>query len=212
MVQDADWNEMKEKIYEIIANSGIWFLYKFFPEYFAKEPLGHTDRYIEYPFALSYVSLWSKSRVLDVGSAGSMFPLLIKSLGHDVNVIDIRKCNYDGIVSDKESICKSHFIEDNFDIITAISTIEHIGLKGRYGVNENDSDTKAIEEIHRILRPNGMFIMTVPFGDEYRETKFHRIYDGVRIKSLLSTFNSYVIDTYDSPEDTYKLALIKAVK
>ena len=203
---------MKEKLYNLIADSGIWFLYKFFPEYFAKEPLRPTDRYYEYPWALKHIHRYTKpAMILDVGSAGSMFPLLAKSLNNNVFATDIRKMNYEGVTCLNHNICKTPFIDNLFDIVTAISTIEHIGLKGRYGAVSEDSDEKAIKEIYRIIRPNGFLLMSVPYSRKAKETKFHRIYSEESISKILDGFK-LEIDIVKSPEDEYWLALIKAIK
>ena len=65
----------KEKFYNFIAGAGMKIVQAIFPEYFAKEPVRPTDRYIEYPFVLKNISKPPK-RILDVGCSGSMFPLL----------------------------------------------------------------------------------------------------------------------------------------
>jgi len=203
---------MKEQLYKIIADSGIWFLYKFFPEYFAKEPLKYTDRYYEYPWALKHIYTYTKKAVmLDVGSAGSMFPLLAKSFGNTVFSTDIRKINYHGITCFNYNICSTPFQSKLFDIVTAISTIEHIGLEGRYGVDSTDSDIKAVNEIKRILRPNGIFLLSIPYASVDRKTKFHRVYSERTIKSLLNGFK-LEIDIEKSPENEDYIAMIKAIK
>lgn len=206
---------MKEHLYNIISGAGIWTLSKLFPEYFAKDPLRPTDRYIEYPFALKNIHEFSGGMpncILDVGCTASMFPYLLQSIGHDVTGIDIRN-NYEMLEDFKfysGSINKTSFPGLWFDVITAISTIEHIGLGGRYGADIKDTDKDAIDEIYRILSDRGLFIMTVPFGDRYKVNRFHRIYDYQSISKLLSSFN-YVMDIVKSPEEG-KIALIKATK
>lgn len=202
---------MKEKIYNIIAHSGIWVLDKLFPEYFGVEPMKPTDRYVEYPWALSAISQFDRmSKILDIGCSGSMFPLILDSIGMDAYGIDIRdNPTKDGFNFIKGDICDCNFEKNTFRIITAISTIEHIGLK-RYGAGKH-SDFSAINEIHRILRPDGLFLMTVPFGDKYTEEKFHRIYDKDRLKDLLKDF-IFTYQIVQSPEANYQIALIQAVK
>lgn len=208
---------MKEQIYNGIVESGLWLLNKFFPEYYAKEPLSPTDRYIEYPWVLHNISITHSMlyhrKILDVGCAGSMFPLLIKALSHnEVYGIDIRNCEYPEIEFRKEDISKNTFEDDYFDVVTAVSTIEHIGLKGRYGNKvTNIDDVKAINEIHRILKPHGIFLMTVPFGKKYEEGKFHRIYNKECLDNMLEDFK-HTIRIVKSPEADYEIALIRGIK
>ena len=53
--------------------------------------------------------------------------------------------------------------------------------------------------------------MTVPFGEKYEVTKFHRIYDKEKLDNLLLgyTYNCQIVP---SPEAEYSLALITAMK
>jgi 2-polyprenyl-3-methyl-5-hydroxy-6-metoxy-1,4-benzoquinol methylase len=141
MVSDNNRKKVKEKIYNLVASLGIGFLSKIFPEYFAKEPLRPTDRYIEYPFVLNNIEL--RPNILDVGCSGSMLPLLLKSLGYEVHGIDIRDyLPKNKFMFTKGSICSTNYDDNEFDTIIAISTIEHIGLE-RYGAKySNDYDAK----------------------------------------------------------------------
>ncbi len=217
MVQNSDRKKVKEKVYEFVANNGIKLLQKIFPEYYAKEPLGATDRYIEYPFVLSNLpetDLINSKRVLDVGCSGSMFPLILKALRYDVMGIDIRSYPMrDRIAFLQQDITQCHLADNLFDVVTAVSTIEHIGLKGRYGVSAKRriEGRKAIKEIHRVLKPGGLFLMTVPFGDKYEVTKNHIIYSHATLRTVLSRF-SFTYKTVPSPEADYELALIRATK
>ncbi len=188
---------MKEKLYDIATNIGM----KLFAEYWGKASLKATDRWIEYPWALESLSK-PPCKILDVGCAGSMFPLILKAFKYDIWGLDIRQYPSVGYIRfRKRDVCDTRFCDDIFDAIIAISTIEHI-----------EDDFKAIQEIHRILQPKGLFLMTVPFASKSKQTKFHRIYDMFRLQVLLKDFKTE-IEIVDSPEtDNYKLALIRATK
>jgi SAM-dependent methyltransferase len=131
---------VKEHLYHIIAKTGTSLCTKIFPEYFAKEPLAPSDRYLEVPFAIRNLPK-PPARVLDVGCSGSFFALLLAGFGYDTYGIDIRnypilnKVTFDNFTFMKCDIRKISFSDNFFDAITAISTIEHIGVSGRYGMN-----------------------------------------------------------------------------
>lgn len=203
---------MKKILYDLIANSGIWLMYKLFPEYFAAEPLEPTDRYLEYPWAIDNLYPFS-GKILDIGCAGSMFPLILTSLGYETYGIDIREYKPSNIINfTKGDICNSPFKDGEFDVITAISSIEHIGLGGRYGSkNDENGDYQAMKEIRRILKPYGKLLMTVPFSKRLKITKSHRVYNNDSLNRLLEGFNPEII-TVQSPEADYKIVLIKATK
>jgi SAM-dependent methyltransferase len=184
----------KQACYQIIAKTGIRMLTFFFPEYFAREPLAPTDRYIEYPFVLSMLPKLP-ARVLDVGCAGSFFPLILAGIGYDSYGIDIRRYSITNKIKHKnfefrqESVLKTSFPPDYFDAACAISTVEHIGLSGRYGADDDAcADAKAIAELARIVKPGGALIITVPFGKAKIVRPYSRIYDSSGIANLTRGF------------------------
>ena len=127
-----------------------------------------NERVADYPFVHQNIgiSLKGKGRILDVGCYGTKLVIELASLGYDVYGIDgieypLQHPNFTFVLGD---ICKTPFPDDFFDAVTAVSTIEHIGL-GRWGdPTYSDGDKKAINEIKRILKPGGKAIITVPFG------------------------------------------------
>lgn len=195
---------MKEKIYEALVNIGTRSLKWAFPEYFGKDPLGATDRWIEYPWAIKKLSKQYRHKVLDIGCTGSMFPLILSAYGYDVYGIDIRKYQLEGdFCFFQEDITKKSILEiQNLSTITAISTIEHI-----------KHDIKAISRISSMLRPGGQFLMTVPYGPEFKVTQFHKIHTMASLRVLLGRHFRWGIEIQDSPESKdYQLALIEGVK
>jgi SAM-dependent methyltransferase len=158
-----------------------------------------SSRIIEYPWVLSNFPFSTTSKVLDVGSSGSQLPIMFVGLGQIVWTIDVRKFEYKGVITNLTSIqCdarKTDFEDDFFDVVTAVSTIEHIGL-GRYGdTKDNKGDKKTLEEILRITKPNGILLMSVPFGIQCN-THSYRVYDNERLYSLLQGFKVMKVDYF----------------
>jgi SAM-dependent methyltransferase len=181
---------IKQRIYLATVKTGMEILTKVFPEYFAKEPLKPTDRYIEYPFVIRNLP-GVPAKVLDVGCAGSLFPLLLASFGYATSAIDIREYSivkylqYNNFNFFQEDITKAHFPDAYFDVVTSISTVEHIGLSGRYGsVEDLDADKKAVSAMIRVVKPGGVILLTVPFGVAKIDKPHCRIYDSKWIKEL----------------------------
>jgi SAM-dependent methyltransferase len=83
-------------------------------------------------------------------------------------------------------ICDSGLSAQSFDGIISLSTIEHIGL-GAYGDSKSDLLSTAIAQIHRLLKPNGKFFMTAPYGIS-TVTELHRVFDSESLRTLLSAF------------------------
>jgi len=149
------------------------------------------ERYVEYQYvwdALEY-PLPDWKRVLDVGCADSQLCNCLSQLGYDVYGIDIRPVAHSqGWNFSQEDIRNNHFVNDYFDQILAISTIEHIGLKA-YGntVLDSQGDLKAMFHIKRILRPNGNLILTLPYSDHPNDY-WLRYYQKATVRKLIEGF------------------------
>jgi SAM-dependent methyltransferase len=149
-------------------------------------------RLIEYPFVLKKLAGLPKGKVLDIGCANSSNYLLtsLAALGWEVYGIDIRdfKLEYPNFHFVKGDIRSTTFPNGFFDCVYAVSTLDHLGLAGRYSVrvNDADADIKAITEIGRILRPGGIFLVTVPYGEGKIIKPMERIYDRARLEQLFS--------------------------
>ena len=202
---------LKQRVYDFVAKAGVKALLLFFPEYFAKDPLAPSDRYIEYPFAIRNLPA-APAKILDVGSASTFFPLLLASFGYQTHAVDIRKysilnrLSYENFTFHQGNIIKTSFPDNHFDAITAISTIEHIGFSGRYGnIEDLSADKKALAEMKRILRPGGLLILTIPFGMAKVLRPFSKIYDAAIIKELIEGLLVEKEEYYlqDSRDDWY---------
>ena len=73
-----------------------------------------------------------------------------------------------------------------FDAAISLSTVEHIGI-GFYGdAKREQGDHAAIKELHRLLKPSGKLILTVPFGRSCEA--WQRVYDSAGLMGLLAGF------------------------
>jgi SAM-dependent methyltransferase len=154
------------------------------------------DRHFEYAFVISRLKDHKRGLLVDVGGAGSLLsPMLaglgFKVTGYDLYPWDLRYPNYIHCVGDA---AKMNF-EDNFvDVCISVSCIEHIGTP-RYSSSLMSTDRMIVEEIFRILKPGGIFIITIPFG-EARILSTHRVYDDNSLKKLTEGFNELDREIY----------------
>ena len=165
--------------------------YRFIDVEASAETAPPDERIIEYAFVIEKLASIPIGKVLDVGCTARLnyLPPALASLGWEVWGIDLREFkfkhpNFHLVLGD---IRKTDFPDNYFDAVYAVSTIEHIGLSGRYGVTKEDpeGDTKTIKEIARILRPGGILLCTVPYGREARIIKsLQRIYDKPSLERL----------------------------
>jgi len=80
-----------------------------------------------------------------------------------------------------------------YELITCCSSIEHVGLVGRYGTREDegdpDGDLKAMRKLWGALAPGGKLIMTIPVGFDYVHGSMHRVYGISRLTELFKGFD-----------------------
>lgn len=174
-----------------------------------------SERIIENPLVIRHIPL-EKSKILDVGSRYSQVPLEMASLGHEVWALDIEEYifKHKRLKYVKGDIRKTKFKNNFFDVVTIISTLEHVGMgKTSYGdEEERDGDITAMQEIRRILKPGGIVLITVPFGVA-KFLPFLRVYDKARIKKISQGFKvieeiymlndkeSWELSTYEKVKD-----------
>jgi len=183
----------KQKMYEVVANTGVAVLSKIFPEQFACDGVKPSDRYIEYNFTLKNLPK-PPVNILDVGCVSSFFPLILAGFGYQVTGLDMRKYQ----ITEALAFPNFKFIQHNivekllpkvFDCVTAISTIEHIGIHGRYGAKKDDfADFNAIRNIRECLKDNGTLILTIPVGKYKVVAPYQRIYGWQRINKMTFGF------------------------
>lgn len=174
-----------------------------------------TVRGREYDFAINNIP--SKTRkILDVGSSGSLFPLKLARAGYNVHVIDSRSYQekHQNLINITGDICETGFIDCNFDMITCISTLEHVGLSA-YGDPEYDKgDFKAMQEFRRVLKDDGVLVITVPFGGEYKLIKWkntkERIYDCNTLHNLFKDWKVVKAEYYKHKNPKHLLKVTRA--
>jgi len=114
----------------------------------------------EYAFVLKHISKIYPKKVLDVGSGRSSLPHLLYNCGFNVTAIDEKESYWKGDLGNrhfwiiKDSITNSK-IKERFDLVTCISTLEHVA-----------EHKKAIKNMFSLLKKNGYLILTFPYNEE----------------------------------------------
>lgn len=124
----------------------------------------------------------------------------------EVEVIDIRKQeskveNIKFIQADLMNFDDN--LIDYCDSFSSLHAIEHFGL-GRYGdpIDAN-GHVKALENIHKILKNNGIFYFSTPIGEQRLEFNAHRVFN---IKYLLDFFeNKFIVEKFSYVDDNGNL-------
>jgi len=170
--QAQDWRQL----FELLEKDQATFLNKedqtFSKEYkWPHDPLFNWSRVWEYPYVFYHLKKWRKGfdktylpKAVDFGSGVTFFPFSIARLGYHVICVDCDKvCEGDlkkaikfspgnqGIVDFRLTDGITLPLEDcEADVVYSISVLEHIA-----------SFEKTIDEISRIIKPDGFLILTI---------------------------------------------------
>lgn len=147
-----------------------------------------NERIVEIPYAMRALgALRPPASVLDVGSVESLLALHCASLGYTTCALDLRPYpfehpNLDVVVSKLEEWDAG---DRRFDAILCVSTLEHVGL-GWYGESPEDqgADRRALQRLGDMLSPDGLVILTVPYGAAAVDA-VQRTYDHSTLDALL---------------------------
>lgn len=146
------------------------------------------DRAIEYNYVYNHLPPGIGS-LLDLGASvnlpTSQFAL---KQGYHVTAVDL--CGHshkDGNFEFRAGDFLEMEFAESFDWILNISSIEHFGLAGRYGVtveNEN-ADLQAMAKLRTLMKPAATMLLTIPVGQDEVVHPLHRIYGRKRLPQLL---------------------------
>ncbi len=151
------------------------------------------DREVEWSWIVANMPT-GPGKALDFGAAGSYLGLVAAERGYSVTALDIQPVSWlyrhPGLRFLRGDILSVPFHEGTFDLIINCSSIEHVGLAGRYGVSESrpEGDLEAMERLHEMMTPGGIMLVTVPVGQDAAFPPWHRVYGEKRLPSLLHGF------------------------
>jgi len=172
-----------------LARAGLWFNPPVVVRFDDNEArsIGISERILEHMFVHTRLPK-PPAQVLDLGCAESVSSLEMASFGYDVTGVDLRELplEHPSLRMVRADIAQLPFPDANFDVVVSLSTIEHVGLDW-YGMEQKGTDFHVAAEVHRVLRPGGHFILTVPYG-RAALTPLHRVYDRARLDELLHLF------------------------
>ena len=166
---------------------------------------GYDERVVEYPWALSRL-LAEESKLLDAGSVLN-FPEIVehpKVSGKQLSILTLAPESNafweKGISYHYGDLRELPFRNEWFDEIVSLSTLEHVGMDNRKYRKENTGEQigleakEAAKEIIRVLKPQGRFLVSVPFGKhqilEWDGARFAEQFDSSLLKDLLALFSS----------------------
>lgn len=159
-----------------------------------------TDRAVEEPWVVSKVR--PGERVLDVGSATSRYLQELPDSCRPV-ALDLRPTRpQPGIGVVRGDLTRAPLPPASFDVITCISTIEHVGLDV-YGQGPDEfGDEVAMRHMRRLLRAGGRLLLSAPYGRRNVNAWF-RVYDQPSFARLVTGFRPLSIEYFRRDDDQY---------
>ncbi|HOT90771.1 MAG TPA: DUF268 domain-containing protein [Anaerolineae bacterium] len=131
---------------------------------------------------------------LDFGPGGSHLALIAAQRGFNVTAIDLGPVHWPyvhpGLRFIRGDLLKLPLPREHFDLVINCSTVEHVGLAGRYGVTEDrpDGDLEAMARLRELMKPGGVMLLTVPVGQDAVFAPLTRIYGRQRLPRLLDGY------------------------
>ena len=148
------------------------------------------DRDIEYSWISANLPA-GPGKAMDFGCNFGWMGLLAARKGFKVTAVDLKFTSWSYRHPDLEfvqgDILKLKLAPGSLDLIINCSSIEHVGLAGRFGVAEANAegDFTAMSVLNSILKVNGIMLLTIPVGRDKIFSSMHRVYGEKRLPKLL---------------------------
>lgn len=151
--------------------------------------MSDTERQVEVPWLLEKVK--GSKIILDVGSMDARYLDKLAEQSRELWLADPRLTSTPlpaGIYAFTGRCDNLPEIWDGkFDLVTSISTLDHVGLNA-YGQTAEDGLLEAtVKEMARVMAPGGRLLVTVPFGRDHVTTHpggDQRVFDMAALKKL----------------------------
>jgi SAM-dependent methyltransferase len=179
----------------MIISKYFWHLWRFLNKFsFLKPKIDLSgDRDIEWSWVASKIG-FGRGEALDFGPGGSFLGLIAAQSGYNVTAIDIQNINWKykhpKLFFLQGDIAKVTLKSNFYDLIINCSSIEHVGLVGRYGISEyvENADIVIMKKLRGSLKTGGEMLLTIPIGIDTTFYPLHRVYGKERLPKLIEDF------------------------
>jgi SAM-dependent methyltransferase len=152
------------------------------------------DRDIEYSWIVANMPD-GPGKALDFGCGTSWLGLAAARKGFTVTALDSQRIiwpyTHELLRFAQSDISTADLPAGYYDLLICCSTVEHVGLTGRYGAAEElpDADLAAMRALAEAAKVGGVLLLTVPLGKDRLVRPWHRVYGARRLPRLLAGWN-----------------------
>jgi SAM-dependent methyltransferase len=148
------------------------------------------DREVEYSWIAANMPD-GPGKALDFGCGTSWLSLLAARRGFDVTAVDLTDVKWfyehPHLKFSRGDLTDLALSPSSIDLIINCSSIEHVGLTGRYGITRAnpDGDLAVMELLKDLIKPQKDMLLTIPVGQDHVFAPMHRVYGEGRLPQLL---------------------------
>jgi SAM-dependent methyltransferase len=149
------------------------------------------ERNIEWSFMSAQIQV-GPGEALEFGCEQGYMSLVAAQRGFHVVANDLEpqvfSWKHPGVQFVRGDFLKLDLPRNHFDLVIDCSSIEHVGIAGRYGitVGDDEGDLDVMRRIVDVLRPGGRFLMTGPCGIDAVLAPWCRVYGRERLPRLFA--------------------------
>jgi len=164
------------------------------------------DRDVEWSWVAGSIPQ-GPGEALDFGPGVSYLGLIAARRGFSVTAVDLElpdpPYRHRGLRFRQGDILDLPLEDEAFDLILNCSTVEHVGIPGRYGVTTGraDGDLTAMSRLRASMKPDGVMLLTIPVGRDAVFPPLHRVYGPTRLPRLLEGFGVMSREYWTKGED-----------
>lgn len=153
----------------------------------------YGDRDVEWSFVGAHI-VPGNGNALDFGPQNAYLGLMAAQAGYQTIAVDLQDIEWpyqhNNLRFIKGDILTLNFPLNSFELIINCSSVEHVGIAGRYNVAKTtpDGDMQTMQKFHTLLKPNGKMLLTLPVGKDAVFPPLHRVYGEKRLPRLLENY------------------------
>ena len=151
------------------------------------------ERYVEWSF-LSKEMPDGPGEAIEFGCEQGYLSLLAAQKGFHVLANDLQEqvfnWQHPAVEFRRGDFLTLDLPNDYYDVAINCSSVEHVGIVGRYGImaETSNGDIEVMRKLAAILKPGGLLLMTAPCGHDAVMAPWCRVYGAARLPRLFEGF------------------------